>query len=770
MNARSRAAIAIVALAAVTLLGLRLWGSAPPVPSSTATTAIASATPSATASAGGSPPPAPSASPAQSASQNLLSASTGAFVRRWTVGGFQDDPQGLAQEYGSIALTPSFGRPVTLLYELPAIAHLESVGVALRGKKRADVAVAIGTGVHELHDVGTLPIALPGESDVVQTLTVDANARFVRFTVTKSTGVALTVSSATATGTAGAPERGSLGGLWLNLATTTSAARLRERGRVPATAPSAEPDDDEHAAVVEDGRFSWFRCQSRDKPWQATLDGNVARAGAGSLHLAGDGNLLVGNDANQAILAIRAKALPACGSASAGSGPVVAAFERVLGEDAPEIDAAVFPRLRFERHFAPLLTVSQLQRARFAVLDGDCDASIDLTPQRQRTLLDWVGAGHKLIVRDADMCSSSDYTFIPYRFSTKATGALGVRGHVLEIADPSTLGATRADAAHFLDVASYLASREQQLGDADIMKTDDPHWCGHLFATNALNANGWVHAYARYGRGLIIYDGFDRDDLKGSIRGARRVAELEYAQPVHADLPCNARVASALALYPSLDRALPAGNAVELRVPMHLVSTAQTTGPQDVVLSIDGDARFIARVTPARVRLSGSGARVVTATVSLPTGWSGSHAYAVKAVGPYGASAQATIFIDGSIPLAKAFKSQRRVRLYGIHFDVASARIQPVSEATIAQIAQVLTAHPDWTMRVEGHTDSDGGAAYNLDLSLRRAHAVVDDLVARYRVRRSRLRAAGFGLSRPVASNQNEGGKALNRRVELVRL
>jgi OmpA-OmpF porin, OOP family len=81
-----------------------------------------------------------------------------------------------------------------------------------------------------------------------------------------------------------------------------------------------------------------------------------------------------------------------------------------------------------------------------------------------------------------------------------------------------------------------------------------------------------------------------------------------------------------------------------------------------------------------------------------------------------------------------------------------------------------LRANPSWRMRVEGYTDSDGGAAYNLDLSNRRAHSVVSDLVKRYKIAASRLVAVGFGLTHPVAPNTTAGGKALNRRVELVRL
>ncbi len=72
--------------------------------------------------------------------------------------------------------------------------------------------------------------------------------------------------------------------------------------------------------------------------------------------------------------------------------------------------------------------------------------------------------------------------------------------------------------------------------------------------------------------------------------------------------------------------------------------------------------------------------------------------------------------------------------------------------------------------QVEGHTDSDGGAAYNLGLSQRRAQAVVDDLVTHHGIARSRLVAKGYGLTKPVAPNSTAAGKALNRRVELLRL
>jgi fibro-slime domain-containing protein len=120
--------------------------------------------------------------------------------------------------------------------------------------------------------------------------------------------------------------------------------------------------------------------------------------------------------------------------------------------------------------------------------------------------------------------------------------------------------------------------------------------------------------------------------------------------------------------------------------------------------------------------------------------------------------------------IAKQLKTQKRIRIYGIHFDVDKATIQPQSESVIAQIASVMRDNPTWRFRVEGHTDSDGGYQHNVVLSQNRAQAVVNDLVRRYHIARSRLQAVGYSYSRPVAPNTTAANKALNRRVELVLL
>ena len=98
-------------------------------------------------------------------------------------------------------------------------------------------------------------------------------------------------------------------------------------------------------------------------------------------------------------------------------------------------------------------------------------------------------------------------------------------------------------------------------------------------------------------------------------------------------------------------------------------------------------------------------------------------------------------------------KAQRRIRIYGIHFDVDKATIAPKSDKVVAQIAKLLHDNPSWRFRIEGHTDSDGGYEHNVILSEYRAQAVVNDLVTRYHIARSRLVAQGYGYSVPVAPN-----------------
>jgi OOP family OmpA-OmpF porin len=109
-----------------------------------------------------------------------------------------------------------------------------------------------------------------------------------------------------------------------------------------------------------------------------------------------------------------------------------------------------------------------------------------------------------------------------------------------------------------------------------------------------------------------------------------------------------------------------------------------------------------------------------------------------------------------------------KVAFYGIHFDTGKAVLKPESEPTLAQMAKFLKANGSTRVYVVGHTDDQGGLEHNQKLSRDRAAAVVAALTGSHGIARDRLLADGVGPLAPVARNDNEAGRAKNRRVEMV--
>jgi outer membrane protein OmpA-like peptidoglycan-associated protein len=104
--------------------------------------------------------------------------------------------------------------------------------------------------------------------------------------------------------------------------------------------------------------------------------------------------------------------------------------------------------------------------------------------------------------------------------------------------------------------------------------------------------------------------------------------------------------------------------------------------------------------------------------------------------------------------------------IHGITFAFDSAEIRPDSAGVLEELFRGLQTDRSATIRIEGHTSSEGTEEYNQRLSERRAEAVVADLVRRGFVK-TRLSAAGIGERLPIASNNDESGRSLNRRVEV---
>ena len=107
---------------------------------------------------------------------------------------------------------------------------------------------------------------------------------------------------------------------------------------------------------------------------------------------------------------------------------------------------------------------------------------------------------------------------------------------------------------------------------------------------------------------------------------------------------------------------------------------------------------------------------------------------------------------------------------YGIYFDVNKDIVKPESYGTLNDIAKILNEVPDVKVKIVGHTDADGQDAANLDLSKRRAASVKAELVKTFNVNGERLVTDGLGESQPVAPNDTPSNKALNRRVEFIKL
>ena len=110
--------------------------------------------------------------------------------------------------------------------------------------------------------------------------------------------------------------------------------------------------------------------------------------------------------------------------------------------------------------------------------------------------------------------------------------------------------------------------------------------------------------------------------------------------------------------------------------------------------------------------------------------------------------------------LAVTFKSD-------VLFAVNSSSLKPGSYDELDRVAKVLNQYPQTTISIGGHTDSTGTEEYNQKLSERRAE-VVKNALAGMGVNPSRMTAIGYGESKPVADNNIEAGRQMNRRVEIL--
>lgn len=128
---------------------------------------------------------------------------------------------------------------------------------------------------------------------------------------------------------------------------------------------------------------------------------------------------------------------------------------------------------------------------------------------------------------------------------------------------------------------------------------------------------------------------------------------------------------------------------------------------------------------------------------------------------------QASIKLPEASTLKAALDKDGHVALY-LNFDFDKATLKPDASPIVAQVVRLLKDNPSLNLEIDGYTDNIGNRDYNIKLSGSRAAAVVTAITGQG-ISANRLHSAGFGPDKPVAGNDNEEGRAKNRRVELVK-
>jgi OmpA-OmpF porin, OOP family len=118
--------------------------------------------------------------------------------------------------------------------------------------------------------------------------------------------------------------------------------------------------------------------------------------------------------------------------------------------------------------------------------------------------------------------------------------------------------------------------------------------------------------------------------------------------------------------------------------------------------------------------------------------------------------------------IAAALRAQGRIALYDIHFAGGKATLRPDSRPVLEQVAALLRGTPGMKLLIVGHSDGSDTLAHGLDLSAAQARAVMQALVDRWKVPAAQVTSIGVGPASPLASDADEAGRAVNRRIELV--
>ena len=770
-----------------------------------------SATPTGTTSSGAAPTGAGTNSqPASTGLVNLIAMSAGTITREWP-------PTSMGpHDWGANALTFRYfwhsksgaPGPYVFVFEFAAPAEIDSLGfLPWNGSDERDLSyvaqVVRVEGSTQGPDSGYSKL---GEYSLQATgkeqdfpLSAPATARWLRLTVQQRQGAEYTaLSRVFAYGKLQpAATTNPISGVWLydNGPDQGSDQLFQGPGKLPAVPdPALVNDRYSMLQIVQQG--TEFRAGFCHTASNVSEEMSGSQSGArvtwkafpGALQLRdgvlnAEGNMIVGatSDDQNAYMLMRLPPGPDCAHVEkpAGSGQNVL----VLTEDgkffpyppAPD-NLAQFPGYRFVPLSIAVFTPEALAGVDTVVLGYICDLGKKIAPWQAQALLDFTQAGHKLIIDDADKCTSTDYSFLPYQFHTSNPGAQGAKGDNLVLVEPSTLGNDAKDSKQYLDLNSWV-SIGNDIGDANTVKTMDPHWCGHLFGTNALNVNGFMHMYAPFGQGLFIYNGFDKDD--GTKPTYMKLLLLELQQPVPALLPCAESVEGKFLIAPSKQVPFASGRASHVQVPLQVLANQGYAGTVSLAAEAPADAPWKTALSVSQVTLKGDVAPV-NFTVDVPANAAaGGHTFLVNGDDGKGNTASATITLVATLAEVEKVESvtsgctQQLTVGSDALFAFNQATLTATAQKTLAVLGPAIKKVGEHPVQIRGYTDSIGSDGYNQLLSEQRARAVRDWLAAHHFIAAT-TPIQGFGKKNPVAPNtnpngsDNPAGRAKNRRVEVL--
>jgi von Willebrand factor type A domain len=255
------------------------------------------------------------------------------------------------------------------------------------------------------------------------------------------------------------------------------------------------------------------------------------------------------------------------------------------------------------------------------VLEQLCDIKTSVSADVKQALVAWVANGNKLIISDADSCGPGrvpDYAFLPYPFATSNPGGRA-SASALQIVEKNFLVSPDNHDPAFFDEPSWRTKTNGNIsndfGDSNTVITYDAHWCGALVGTNVIGGSGFVLAYTHYGRGVILYDGIDRDQ-HANLAYQQYVAR-QLLLPFRPDpLPCSLRLAPfAVTTDVSLVRREVGGGAT-VTYPLTVIATKPDFSGS-VALSVVPPAAaggFSGRINPASVTLGAKASATLSMT------------------------------------------------------------------------------------------------------------------------------------------------------------